>query len=492
MRALLRYCSRLSRSLYARIALVYLTSLLLLSGATAWTAISQFNQLGRELQQRLEIDLADNLAEVMRPALDRGIDSVAAWDMARHIVSINPSLSLYVLDTRGRVIADYAEPSCGLGQRVDPEALETLLGDEPMLPVLTTSPCGQQFGVFSVARIQHGEQDTPGYLYVALDNAGHASMFSMLRTSSIIRTLVVAGLMALLVSGVFGLVWFALLTRRFSRLTTAVQRFAEGDYGQRIEAPRDDELGRLARAFNDMAGTIDAQLQALRETDHQRRELVANLSHDFRTPLTSLRGYAEQLLAAEPDTNGGRQRMLAAILDNADRLTRLAQQLSTLALLDAYDRPLQREPFSLAELAHDIVGKFQHQARRAGITLTVVCDPALPRVDADLGLIDRMLSNLLDNALRATPDGGWVRLEAVTQTTAVQLTVADSGIGIEEEELPLVTQRFYRTRASVVRGDGSGLGLSIVRDICERHGAAWKIASSPGKGTEVSVSLPRA
>lgn len=289
--------------------------------------------------------------------------------MARHILSINPSLSLYVLDEDGQVIADYADSACGLGQRVDSSALETLLGDEPMLPVLATAPCGDEPGIFSVAPIRHGEEHRPGYLYADLDNAGQASMFAMLRTSSITRTLVAAGLMALLISGVFGLVWFALLTRRFSRLTTAVQRFADGDYGQRIAMPRDDELGRLARAFNDMAGTIEAQLQAKRETDRQRRELIANLSHDFRTPLTSLRGYAEQLLATVTVEEEGRRRMLTAILDNADRLTRLAQQLSTLARLDADDRPLQREPFSLAELAHDIVGKFQHQAREAGISL---------------------------------------------------------------------------------------------------------------------------
>ncbi|MCE8016565.1 HAMP domain-containing histidine kinase [Halomonas sp. MCCC 1A17488] len=491
MRGLLRRCGRLGRSLYARIALVYLSSLLLLSVATAWIAISQFNQLTRELQQRMEIDLAKNLAQVMQPALWQGAGSDAARDMARHILSINPSLSLYVLDEQGRVIADYAEPACGLGRRIEIGALETLLSEEPMLPVLATAPCGSEPGIFSVAPIQHGEARRQGFLYVDLANAGQASMFSMLRTSSITRTLVAAGLMALLVSGVFGLVWFALLTRRFSRLTTAVQRFANGVYGQRIATPRDDELGRLARAFNDMAGTIEAQLQAMRETDRQRRELVANLSHDFRTPLTSLRGYTEQLLAAET-ADEGRRRMLTAILDNADRLTRLAQQLSTLARLDADDRPLQCEPFSLAELAHDIVGKFQHQARTAGISLTVACEPSLPRVEADLGLTDRLLSNLIDNALRATPAGGWVRLDAEALPEGVRLAVIDNGVGIPEEELPLVTQRFYRTRASLDRGDGSGLGLSIVREICERQGVAWKIASAPGKGTEVSVILPRA
>ncbi|TFH88532.1 HAMP domain-containing histidine kinase [Billgrantia azerbaijanica] len=492
MRGLIRTAGRLGRSLYARIALVYLTSLLLLSVAVAWIAISQFNQLAREFQQRTEIDLAENLAQVMRPALRQGAGSDAAREMARHIQSINPSLSLYVLDDSGRVLADYADTACGQGRRVDTAALETLLGEEPMLPVLATAPCGGEPGIFSVAPIRHGEARRPGYLYVDLDNAGQASMFAMLRTSSITRTLVAAGLMALLVSGIFGLVWFALLTRQFSRLTVAVQRFADGHYGQRIVAPRDDELGRLARAFNDMAGTIEAQLRALQETDRQRRELIANLSHDFRTPLTSLRGYAEQLLAQGSLLDGERHRTLTAILDNVDRLTRLAEQLSTLARLDADDRPLRREPFSLAELAHDIVGKFQHQARQAGVTLEADCDPALPWVDADLGLIDRLLSNLLDNALNATAPGGRVRLEAEALADGVRLAVVDDGAGIAAEELPLVTQRFYRTRAGLARGEGSGLGLSIVHEICERHGTRLAIDSRVGEGTRVSLVLPYA
>lgn len=492
MSALLRRLGRLVHSLYARIALVYLTSLLLLSVAAAWIAISQFDQLGRELQQRQEIDLADNLARVMRPGLRDGADSDVARQIARHIASINPSLSLYVLDAEGAVIADFTASTCGQGRRVDRDALETLLGEAPMLPVLATSPCGGGPGIFSVARIVHGEARHPGYLYADLNRASHASMVAMLRTSSITRTLVAAGLLALLISGVFGLVWFALLTRRFSQLTTAVQRFANGEYSERVAVPRDDEIGRLAGAFNDMAGTIEAQLAAQRETDRQRRELVANLSHDFRTPLTSLRGYAEQLLERDPVSPEEWRGALGAILDNADRLTRLAEQLSDQARLDAYDRPLQCEPFSLAELAHDIAGKFQHQARKRGVLLEVVGDPALPWVEADLGLIDRALSNLVENALHATPAGGWVRLELDKAREGIRLAVVDSGIGIAAEEVPLVTQRFYRTRGSQARGEGSGLGLSIVREICERHGITLSIDSRERAGTRVSLLLPYA
>lgn len=492
MRSLLHSLGRLGRSLYARIALVYLASLLLLSAAAAWIAVSQFDQLGRELEQRMQIDLAENLARVMREPLEQGPQSNAAEQAARLILSINPSLSLYVLDAEGTVIGDYAKSACGLGARVDLAAVKRLLGSEPMLPVFANAPCSGQRSVFSVARVGYGGADRPGYVFAVLDAGTRMSVFAMLRTSSITRTFMVAGTLALLVSGVVGLLLFALLTRRFSRLTEAVQRFADGNYGQRIAPGADDEIGQLARAFNDMAGTIEAQLNALRENDRQRRELVANLSHDFRTPLTSLRGYAEQLRSSDALSPSVRREHLDAILANAERLTRMAQQLSTLTRVDAFEKPLHVEAFSLAELAHDIAGKFQPQAQAAGIALTVDCAPTLPFVAADLALIDRVLANLIDNALDATPEQGWVCVSAAVEADHVRVAVTDSGTGLSADELPLVTQRFYRTAASRARSEGSGLGLSIVVEICERHDTRLDIRSAPGQGTEVTFRLPLA
>ncbi|WP_353250281.1 HAMP domain-containing sensor histidine kinase [Salinisphaera sp. T31B1] len=477
-------------SLYARIALVYLASLLVLSVTAAWIAVSQFDQLGREFQQRMQIDLADNLAQVMRAPLADGPASAAAAEAARLILSINPSLSLYVLDHQGRVVGDYGRPGCTRPSPVDTQPLDRLLGAEPMLPVFAVAPCSRQASVFSVAQVEYGHQATPGYLFVVLDAGRRMSMFAMLRTSSITRTLLIAGGLALLLSGILGLLLFAVLTRRFTRLTHAVQRFAEGHSGQRITPIRNDEIGRLGRAFNDMAATIEIQLNALRENDRQRRELVANLSHDFRTPLTSLQGYAERLQGGDTLTSAARRAHLDAILANAARLTQLAEQLSTLARLDAHERPLNEEPFSLAELAYDIAGKFQPQAEAAQVRLEIRRMSTQTLVRADLALIDRLLTNLIDNALQATPPGGLVWLDAVATGDRVQVCVGDTGAGLAEEEIGLVTQRFYRTRAGRERGEGSGLGLSIVEDICNRHGTRLQIDSRPGAGARMMFDLP--
>ncbi|HEX7340620.1 MAG TPA: HAMP domain-containing sensor histidine kinase [Rhodanobacteraceae bacterium] len=481
--------ARLSRSLYARIVLVYLASLLLLSVATAWIAVSHFNRLSHEFQQRMQVSLASHLALTLHAPLAHGPDSPAARQAARNIAAINPSLSLFLLDAHGAVIADYAEGRCPSSAHVDVAPLQRLLGAHPMLPVYVNAPCSHAPGVFSVARIHYGATQQPGYLLVMLGSPAGMSMTAMLRTSSITRALLAAGIAAILLSALAGLILFALLTRRFSTLTRTVQHFAQGDHGQRMPPGRDDEIGQLARAFNDMAGTIEAQLDALHTSDRERRELVASLSHDFRTPLTSLRGYAEQLRAHAGSTPANRQ-AVEAILDNTQRLTRLAQQLSLLTRVDAHAHTLRMEPFSLSELASDIASKFAPQAQSADVALRVERASGALMVNADIGLIDRAISNLVDNALHATPPGGSVTLHLGIRDHQVMIDVADTGVGISREDIPLVTQRFYRTASSRRRGEGSGLGLAIVSDICERHDTRLDIRSTLGQGTHMQFVLP--
>ncbi|MGH8146031.1 MAG: sensor histidine kinase [Rhodanobacteraceae bacterium] len=478
---------RLLRSLYARLALVYLVSLIALSLATAWIAVGQFDQLGREWLQRNQIDLAAHLAPQFREPLTEGLNSAAARETVERIKNINPVLSIYVLDASGRVVGAWSDQRCAIGHQISTSAIHELLGKMPMLPAYADLPCDAGRNVFSVARIHYGPEQTPGYLFVALQGDPHMSMARMWQTSSISRSVVIAGIGALVLSAAAGLLLFALLTRRFSRLTWAVQRFANGDHSIRVAVRADDEIGRTARAFNDMAATIEVQVSALRENDRQRRELVANLSHDFRTPLTALRGYAEQL---RQDVTGQAVKQVDALLANVARLTRLTEQLSLLSRLEVAERALHIEPFPLAELAHDIAAKFRPRAEVKDIELCVDCSGTLP-VAADLELIDRALSNLIDNALSATDGGGRVTLAAVATASGVCVSVADTGIGIPAEDLSLVTQRFYRTREARKRGSGSGLGLAIVAEVCARHGTRLDLASD-AHGTTAAFNLPAA
>lgn len=480
----LRMLGQLSRSLYARLALVYLVSMMVMSLATAWIAIGQFNHLGREWHERNQIGLASHLAQRLKEPLAEGVHSAAAGTAVKRIKSINPSLSIYVLDATGRVAGAWGHDVCALGQQIAIAPLHELLSEMPMLPVYAALPCDAGRNVFSVARIHYGPQQVPGYLFIVLEGDAHMSMARMWQTSSISRSVLIAGIGALVLSAIVGLLLFALLTRRFSSLTRAVQHFANGNHATRIPIHTNDEVGRTARAFNDMAAIIEAQVSALRESDHQRRELVANLSHDFRTPLTALRGYAEKL---QRTATGQSAEQVDAILVNVGRMTRLAEQLSLLSKLDIPERALHIETFPLAELAHDVASKFRPYAETKGVELRVECTEPTP-VAADLELIDRALSNLIDNALHATDAGGSVTLSAIMVPNGVRISVTDTGVGIPAEELGLVTQRFYRTRVGRKRGNGSGLGLAIVAEVCARHGTRLELASD-ARGTVATFDL---
>jgi signal transduction histidine kinase len=294
----------------------------------------------------------------------------------------------------------------------------------------------------------------------------------------------------------------ALLTARvvapLRRMTARVEAIGAGDYSERLPASRDDEFGRLALAINAMTARVEASIAALRATDTLRRELVANIGHDLRTPLAGLQGYLEEgerLLAS------GRPDAAAAALQTARRqglhVERLVRDLFELSLLDAAEgsagaRPaLQREPVPLAELLHHAVAGQRQSLEAAGISLEANIPAELPTSSADGARLLRVLDNLLDNARRHTPAGGSVRLSARATDDHVVIEVADTGEGIPAEALALVFERYYRGSSPRTRAHaGTGLGLAIARAIARAHGGELSAESTPGAGSTFTLRLP--
>ncbi len=239
-------------------------------------------------------------------------------------------------------------------------------------------------------------------------------------------------------------------------------------------------VGGLKQALAEVERLKD-ELEA--ENSYLRRDLIAHVSHDLRTPLVSLRGYLE-LLAARGDDLPAEQRRqhLAVALRQSERLGTLIDELFELARLDFKGVTLARERFALAELAADVVQKFALAAEGQGVRLVVQAAPGLPFVDADLGLVERLLENLIGNALKHTPAGGCITLAVHAEGTQLVTEVRDSGRGIAAADLPHVFDRFYRGSRGAGAG-GAGLGLAIARRIVELHGGTIGVASTPGEGS---------
>ncbi|HEX9951738.1 MAG TPA: HAMP domain-containing sensor histidine kinase [Rubricoccaceae bacterium] len=305
-------------------------------------------------------------------------------------------------------------------------------------------------------------------------------------------TLVTAFLAALVALGL-GAVVTARLVRPLRRMTARVERLGAGDAAGRLPDEGPDEMGRLAAGINDMAARVEASIADLRATDRLRRDLVANVGHDLRTPLAALAAGLEE---AERFAAEGRPAdaadALAAARRQAAGAADLVADLFELSLLDRPEAPLRLAPVPLGELAADVAGRFERTFAAAGIAFVRDLPPGLPVLDADGARLVRLLSNLLDNAARHTPRGGTITLGARADADTATVWVADTGVGIAPDDLPTVFERYARGTTARTRGvEGTGLGLAIARAVASAHGGTLTAESAPGAGARFTLSVPR-
>lgn len=294
------------------------------------------------------------------------------------------------------------------------------------------------------------------------------------------------------------LIVFRFLTRRLRTLCESIEVFRDGGFSAPLQLAGKgggDEIDMLAAVFAEMSERIVCQLEALAQVDARRRELLANVSHDLRTPLASMQGYLETLLLKDGSlTPEERRSYLQVATRHCERLGKLVRDLFELTRLEAHEIRPQPERFPLAELVQDVAQKFELQARKAGQHLVTEIAPEVPMVLADIGMIERVLENLIENAMRYTPAEGTIRVTLQADGgAAVRLCVSDTGKGIATDELANVFDRYYRVdRGEPGNAAHAGLGLAITRRIVELHAGTIRAESTPGQGTRFVVELPAA
>lgn len=275
------------------------------------------------------------------------------------------------------------------------------------------------------------------------------------------------------------------------RLRRAAEKLADGDYSARVPEMGAGELGKLGRALNLLADKVQEDLSRMRRLEELRREFVANVSHELKTPLTSIKGFAETLRAGAIDDPAHRMEFLAAIESDAQRLAALVDDLLDLSAIESGRRKAVLEPVSLLEVAHEAAAGLKTLADRQGVTLRVYDNPELPLVRADRKQISQVLRNLLENAVKFNREGGSAVVRAEAGSTEAVILVTDTGSGIPKEDLPRLFERFYRVDKARSRDvGGTGLGLSIVKHIIESHGGSVEVSSRLGEGSIFRVRLP--
>jgi signal transduction histidine kinase len=270
-----------------------------------------------------------------------------------------------------------------------------------------------------------------------------------------------------------------------------MQNFKKGNLHERIEVNSNDELDQVAVAFNEMAETIESNIEEIKGIDNLRKELIGNVSHDLRTPIASIQGYAETLeMKAEDITIEERRKYLSIIVKSCERLKGLVNDLFELSKLESSQVKLNIEPFSISEMVQDVVNKYKILAQKKQITLHTIISKNVPLVKADVSLIDRVLQNLIDNAIRFCDEGDSIHIEIDTEKPGnVLVSVKDTGKGMTKKELEHIFDRYYRARDEANKAQGNGLGLAIVKKIMDIHNATISVTSQLNKGTRFTFGL---
>lgn len=481
-------------TLYRKLALISFL-LVFTIGAVFFQIIRYSTEMyQQEVAQKLNIDLAANIVHEKNLIKNKVINKKGLKHVFHMLMVINPSIEMYLIDPQGKIL-DYFAPKgkvkrksislTPVHQYIEKNTSYPLLGDDPRDEAISK--------VFSAARIP-AKGPLEGYMYIILGGEKLDSITDMLENSYILRSSLWGLGAGLLVAFIMALILFSMLTGRLGRLSKAMNEFSSNSDNAKhlriqVDENKDDEINQLSKHFNNMADTIEKQFSAQKKNDQLRRELIANISHDLRTPITSLQGYLETLIYKELDESQ-KTRYLNTAYDQSHRLSQLVSDLFELAKLDSCETIVYAEPFSLGELIQDIIQKFEIKAKKKNIHLKTDFCFDVPNVYGDIAMVQRLLENLIENAIRYTNQDGVVDVGFIQQGNKIQIKIQDTGCGIPKENLGSIFDRFYRVDNSRSTSVSSGLGLAIVKRIIDLHGSTINVESIVNKGTSFIFDMP--
>lgn len=457
-------------------------------GIASWVSKKTFD----EINQQLYGNIAPHLAGSTHPLKDGRPDTLATHDIIHSIMVINPSVEVYLLDPEGKII-DFIVPDTSVKKReVDINAVRKYISDDGKKYVEGTNPKHpERKSIFSAAPIYEHNQLT-GYVYAILASekqeevvaALNKRFFNSLETAMFFATLFVAFIV--------GILTFFLITDSICKIAFIVKRFQEGDYSARIEGYVKGNLGVLTGTFNEMADTIVDNMDKIKSMDKLRQELIANVSHDLRSPLAIMQGYIETLVIKGNNIpEEEKARYLSIILGSSKKLSHLVGQLFEYSKLEAGQVEPRKEQFLISELVSDILMKYEMPAKDRNIELRMKSPENLPAVFADIALVERVIQNLLDNSLKFTPRNGRITITLQDKMTGIEVLVSDTGSGIPLKDQPYIFERYKQLpgKDGAVY-EGMGLGLAIAKKIMDLHHAAINVKSTPGAGTAFWFQLP--
>ena len=480
-------------SLYMRLALTLTLAVGvvgLIYAVFIFTTVQKNTQYAEQLLNR---NLAKTLVDERNLVHENELNKEELQDMFMDYMSVNPSIEIYLLDLEGQILSYSADPWQVKRKYVTLKPIQNFLKENALFPVLGDDPRSlERQKVFSVTPIPMTDNPS-GYLYVILRGEQYDAVEQLARDKELLHLGAWVVGIALLIGLIVGLLVFYPITRRLRALSKQVDTFRQSDFKAEPAfnvGAQKDELAQLERNVALISKQIVQQFEQISKQDSKRRNLFASLSHDLRTPLAALHGYLETL-EIKADHLGFKQRAeyTTSAIKFSHRLKDLIDELFEMAKLDTLDTAPHIEPFALPELVQDVLQQFGANAQQQGVHLVMEGDTDLAFVHADIALIQRVFENLLGNALRHVQAGDSITVCLSANEHAIEITVSDTGCGIEEGALTHIFEPLYQVNNVHRDGEHSGLGLAIVKRILQLHGSEISVSSQLQQGTIFTFKL---
>ncbi|MBC74285.1 MAG: two-component sensor histidine kinase [Muricauda sp.] len=487
----------LTTKFVVKLIVTFFTIILMAGIGYTITSIYFSNLFYQQTTQRLNASLAQDLIDekfgIESPLDSTGtVNKTLFGDIMHNMMAVNRAIEVYLLNTEGyvqySVVLDHNIPETNQ-KKIDLTPIHKFIANNGSNYILGQDPKDlTKQTIFSAAKFQsNGYQ---GYVYIVLAGKDFLTARSDLFNGYLMHIGLGGSLLTLFFSTFLGIVAIWYLTRSLRQIIYAAKRFQEGDLQYRIENADSTDLANVATTFNNMADTILSDIEKIKSVDQLRQELIANISHDLRTPLAVVQGYIETLHMKNAQLSlKEQQEYLNIISSGGDRLAKLISQLFEYSKLESNQIQPKKEPFLISELANDINRNYSILAKNKNIDLKLSMDDNIPLVFADISLVERAVQNLMDNAIKFTPEFGEIIIKVKALETGVEVVVQDSGPGIDKESQVLIFERFRQTRIGREK-EGAGLGLAIVKKILDIHDSKITVLSNPNSGTKFSFELP--
>jgi len=479
-------------SLFWKIGGTFLLILIILSAVYIYISVNTAEMYFQEANQKLNTAIAPLIASENQCFINGEANEKVLQTVFHNVMIINPNIEVYLLNTKGKILTYFAPnkkiqldyvPLKPIIKFIDSKNKPFILGVDPKNT--------NEHKAFSAARVfENGK--LMGYVYVILESEEYDNVNQLIFGSYILKLGLRSMTITLFAAILISLISLGFITRNIRRIGLVIREFKNGKINSRIKLKGKSELSEFADSFNEMADTIVQNMEDLKTMDNLRRELVANVSHDLRTPLASIQGYIETIMIkSDKLSENEKKHYMQIILKSTERLKKLVEELFELSKLEARETRPKPEAFSIGELVQDIQQKnlIISEAKKINIKIDFSYD--LPLVYADIAMMEKVLQNLIDNAIKFTPSGGEIVLSLKEVKNFILIKVKDNGPGIAKSDIKNIFDRYHKvSRTDSIENEGLGLGLAIVKKILEVQDIKIEVESSPESGTTFSFGIP--